>query len=160
MRVCTHGSSPLARGTATAYRPLSERTRFIPAGAGNSIEMHGSITPETVHPRWRGEQLRHALNEKQFFGSSPLARGTEFPMTVQMTVVRFIPAGAGNRVQVVAPRSSGSVHPRWRGEQMCGGQTNMGFHGSSPLARGTGRLRLKIFFITRFIPAGAGNRTV
>ena len=50
-----------------------------------------------------------------------------------------------------------TVYPRWRGEHAQVFRLLSGYHGLSPLARGT--LALAILFkpFTRFIPAGAGN---
>ena len=41
-----------------------ETVRFIPAGAGNSINWERLITATAVYPRWRGE-LPHALYSVQ-----------------------------------------------------------------------------------------------
>ncbi len=49
------GLSPLARGTRTKYPSLNPRRRFIPAGAGNTIETFHAIKQAAVYPRWRGE---------------------------------------------------------------------------------------------------------
>ena len=112
-------------------------------------------------------------------GSSPLARGTVQYFCVALLVLRFIPAGAGNRMPAWPDRNRLTVHPRWRGEQTgCQSQITER-RGSSPLARGTGcgcgghspsnavhprwrgeqayveDMRAVVF---RFIPAGAGNR--
>ena len=52
-----HGLSPLARGTRTKYPSLNPRRRFIPAGAGNTIETFHAIKQAAVYPRWRGEHV-------------------------------------------------------------------------------------------------------
>ncbi len=49
------GLSPLARGTHVANRLIIIYFRFIPAGAGNTIEIVFGIYSEAVYPRWRGE---------------------------------------------------------------------------------------------------------
>ena len=51
------GLSPLARGTRTKYPSLNPRRRFIPAGAGNTIETFHAIKQAAVYPRWRGEHV-------------------------------------------------------------------------------------------------------
>ena len=71
--------------------------------------------------------------------------------------MRFIPAGAGNRIATVVQLCENTVHPRWRGEQADGCRFSIDVSGSSPLARGTGRCRRRIRIGCRFIPAGAGN---
>ena len=97
------------------------------------------------------------LEQHDLHGSSPLARGTVLCVICGAWPVRFIPAGAGNR-QLLAKRDVGAaVHPRWRGEQLCVYPGHAAEHGSSPLARGTARLRQQRRVDQRFIPAGAGN---
>ena len=100
--------------------------------------MSNSKTSKTVHPRWRGEQLSKPIADVADVGSSPLARGTARTIFYSPYEVRFIPAGAGNRLSVLS-----SMHLAY---------------GSSPLARGTVRLVILTDAPERFIPAGAGNR--
>ena len=71
------GSSPLARGTDADAVVDVDFDRFIPAGAGNRLGGRCTLTPATVHPRWRGEQAPYTVAKKRHLG--------------------FIPAGAGNR---------------------------------------------------------------
>ena len=52
-----------------------------------------------------------------------------------------------------------SVHPRWRGEQKNCGHLAGRPPGSSPLARGTVVSGRRARDVSRFIPAGAGNRS-
>ena len=113
------GSSPHARGTP---RPTRRRRRARP-----------------VHPRMRGEHATSALLRRRRFGSSPHARGTRPRARRVEPVLRFIPACAGNtairrdwsdRVRRFIPacagntrrpwRSRSPVHPRMRGERICG----------------------------------------
>ena len=70
------GLSPLARGTRTKYPSLNPRRRFIPAGAGNTIETFHAIKQAAVYPRWRGEHGGGLLSMCSPSGLSPLARGT------------------------------------------------------------------------------------
>ena len=91
------------------------------------------------------------------FGSSPLARGTATIMQQNGFNLRFIPAGAGNRNSTQRKNVWVAVHPRWRGEQILSVLTRVTSTGSSPLARGTGRMPFHFPFPARFIPAGAGN---
>ena len=71
-----NGSSPLARGTGMTMPPARLLVRFIPAGAGNSKIFAIDRIDTSVHPRWRGEQLRGSSVRRRNLGSSPLARGT------------------------------------------------------------------------------------
>ncbi|SQK67819.1 Domain of uncharacterised function (DUF2825) [Escherichia coli] len=49
------GLSPLARGTPVHIRFLVARSRFIPAGAGNTDQIPVPQSTPSVYPRWRGE---------------------------------------------------------------------------------------------------------
>ena len=49
------GLSPLARGTPPETGATIPTTRFIPAGAGNSIQRSIWKLNSSVYPRWRGE---------------------------------------------------------------------------------------------------------
>ncbi|AUX01339.1 hypothetical protein FORC42_1065 [Escherichia coli] len=71
-----HGLSPLARGTPVHIRFLVARSRFIPAGAGNTIETFHAIKQAAVYPRWRGEHYPVTQFVARITGLSPLARGT------------------------------------------------------------------------------------
>ncbi len=151
------GLSPLARGTRTPAIALETLTRFIPAGAGNSTCVSCSCAPPTVYPRWRGE-LRNPLCVAQLRGGlSPLARGTRMSNESLLQTMRFIPAGAGNSMQISEQKITGAVYPRWRGELSIGATPASILTGLSPLARGTRRLREAVALASRFIPAGAGN---
>ncbi len=110
------GLSPLARGTRTKYPSLNPRRRFIPAGAGNTIETFHAIKQAAVYPRWRGEHLLIKWRARCVYGLSPLARGTPVHIRFLVARSRFIPAGAGNTDQIPVPQSTPSVYPRWRGE--------------------------------------------
>ena len=116
LRFVQVGLSPLARGTLLQCQQSFPDCRFIPAGAGNTIEIVFGIYSEAVYPRWRGEHLTINTRFKINFGLSPLARGTPPPVRLTPAQRRFIPAGAGN---TRASTSSGimiPVYPRWRGE--------------------------------------------
>ena len=151
------GSSPLARGTADHDLEELQKKRFIPAGAGNRAQTTDKPGGHAVHPRWRGEQVRFAPVAADHHGSSPLARGTVYVADMRAVVFRFIPAGAGNRVDDGPHAKTDTVHPRWRGEQRQRNGALAPSHGSSPLARGTGADPQVNGVPTRFIPAGAGN---
>ena len=154
------GSSPLARGTAAVAVGQIVEGRFIPAGAGNRSMRVLPLLAAPVHPRWRGEQNLAGANLRDANGSSPLARGTGMTMPPARLLVRFIPAGAGNRVMVLSCGLWLAVHPRWRGEQPTRASMPSTKIGSSPLARGTDGHILARSGPFRFIPAGAGNRRV
>ena len=113
-----------------------------------------------VHPRSRGEQHRTRSDFGRGRGSSPLTRGTGRARAAVTDYGRFIPAHAGNSPGRTLGSVRGAVHPRSRGEQACPQLDTPTAVGSSPLTRGTGRLRTLSRQICRFIPAHAGNRRI
>ena len=132
------GSSPQVRGTAGHRRRQGHHVRFIPAGAGNSSAPAHKPKMAPVHPRRCGEQAEYRRMVVVLHGSSPQVRGTGLLGELGAIKVRFIPAGAGNRVPN-RPR----VTP---------------VNGSSPQVRGTAGPPDPTPTNGRFIPAGAGNR--
>ena len=151
------GSSPLARGTECEPPTFIGAFRFIPAGAGNSVDVAVYVNGKAVHPRWRGEQSPSLAYAVSGAGSSPLARGTASMNEYVAMICRFIPAGAGNSRCYSSRSPIRSVHPRWRGEQAVVNRLEFGPRGSSPLARGTAAKWCADVESRRFIPAGAGN---
>ena len=131
------GLSPLARGTRIKHGLTRRAARFIPAGAGNTVDGEFFIAGAPVYPRWRGEhdRLRHLAVADQ--GLSPLARGTPRQKVNAAKNERFIPAGAGNTIKKLFCVSFRSVYPRWRGEHYRDRFWNLQRGGLSPLARGT-----------------------
>ena len=151
------GSSPLARGTHHAVGAGRYRRRFIPARAGNTSRCRCRPLSATVHPRSRGEHRNYVRQMKRPNGSSPLARGTRHTLVRPLQPVRFIPARAGNTRRGPSPARRAPVHPRSRGEHESGVRSIVASIGSSPLARGTLRLRARRPPLAWFIPARAGN---
>ncbi len=154
------GSSPRARGTGHVAETGRDRSRFIPACAGNRPCRTSTPIRLPVHPRVRGEQrldpfepvdhLRFipacagnrppvALNVASAVGSSPRARGTGRPIQ-----------GGPWRWTGSSPRARGTV----RVSSFCASCKG----GSSPRARGTDFSGLSSMRRSRFIPACAGNR--
>ncbi len=95
-----HGLSPLARGTLINLVYIGLRGRFIPAGAGNSVISDLFVNLLPVYPRWRGELEVAVLLNLPRVGLSPLARGTPNHKFSQKPGQRFIPAGAGNSLNI------------------------------------------------------------
>ena len=94
------GSSPRVRGTAGAVNCARRTRRFIPACAGNSAPAKASSVSATVHPRVCGEKLYSLVLTLYRPGSSPRVRGTGTSKRRTVRTVRFIPACAGNRLNV------------------------------------------------------------
>ena len=154
------GSSPRVRGTVhLAVAPVLE-PRFIPACAGNSARSSQSAPMASVHPRVCGEQGSTWWQRAWCLGSSPRVRGTVAPVQRIGSLIRFIPACAGNRWRSPTHRSRPAVHPRVCGEQALGAHQRISGYGSSPRVRGTVFDYARDGFSIRFIPACAGNRVL
>ena len=151
------GLSPLARGTPYLFRTWLHRSRFIPAGAGNTVIKQLSSNMKAVYPRWRGEHFKNTNNKSIINGLSPLARGTPDLIVQFCDFLRFIPAGAGNTAARSIHGKPTAVYPRWRGEHLGGSVEISNSSGLSPLARGTRAIASVQAIPERFIPAGAGN---
>ena len=151
------GLSPLARGTLAGLRRRAINFRFIPAGAGNTPACRPFASEMTVYPRWRGEHLLFSCLTTDRRGLSPLARGTQQIPADNHRQSRFIPAGAGNTDAINTGSMAPPVYPRWRGEHLLKRNPENDVIGLSPLARGTPRLQDFRIWLSRFIPAGAGN---
>ena len=148
---------PLARVTAAVHpRVCGEQqaasewagpVRFIPACAGNSRQTAAWHRLTAVHPRVCGEQERCLQRPARQGGSSPRVRGT---------VSRVSPDVRGIRRNSL--KASVTVHPRVCGEQTCDDSSCLASSGSSPRVRGTVQSQVGFCFLSRFIPACAGNR--
>ncbi len=73
---CQYGLSPLARGTLLLPLLPLLLSRFIPAGAGNTHQPEYFLREAAVYPRWRGEHYEITGFCPNYYGLSPLARGT------------------------------------------------------------------------------------
>ena len=131
------GSSPRVRGTEFLRDNILAARRFIPACAGNRSRPNWSRPPGAVHPRVCGEQRGIASLMMLTGGSSPRVRGTEQSPRHQQYRQRFIPACAGNSIEVVNFFGHCSVHPRVCGEQSLLVGMRRSPSGSSPRVRGT-----------------------
>ncbi len=157
VNISSGGLSPLARGTLRPGRTGHHYHRFIPAGAGNTKVVIEPLANLAVYPRWRGEHVDFPVPVLPIIGLSPLARGTLAVLNAVAISSRFIPAGAGNTLELVAERQEIAVYPRWRGEHANAISGVLFSPGLSPLARGTRRANRCCGQHARFIPAGAGN---
>ena len=151
------GSSPRARGTRRSPAAIHHVWRFIPACAGNTCRCARSRCCSAVHPRVRGEHPPAPMVACTANGSSPRARGTPDAFDGEVAIARFIPACAGNTLDLYHSRPRAAVHPRVRGEHACCSLLVESGYGSSPRARGTPPRRHDPDLCRRFIPACAGN---
>ena len=91
----------------------------------------------SVHPRARGEHPAVIVSNLSSTGSSPRSRGTQMPVFDDLTVLRFIPALAGNTSPTTSRTAPTTVHPRARGEHGVAPAAAGCGSGSSPRSRGT-----------------------
>ena len=89
------GSSPLTRGKHISARLDALDEGLIPAHAGKTTSLFGSLVLLTAHPRSRGENRRLLPAKLGGRGSSPLTRGKLLRVPVEGGVERLIPAHAG-----------------------------------------------------------------
>ena len=160
MRYYGDGSSPRARGTLRRHGQLGASGRFIPACAGNAASCRTSSAGRPVHPRVRGERPVNVNTAVNGGGSSPRARGTRWGRFFPLSLMRFIPACAGNATWRLSATPCRTVHPRVRGERRYRPARGLDTIGSSPRARGTQTRLDFLASIMRFIPACAGNAFV
>ena len=153
----SRGSSPLARGTRISALGIPDRTRLIPARAGNTLVLPLFLRSESAHPRSRGEHGKPMLARELDGGSSPLARGTLNLKSLKYVTERLIPARAGNTPTRHNATGRRSAHPRSRGEHSPLMTSKIVVVGSSPLARGTQEAPAPVKSCKRLIPARAGN---
>ncbi len=131
------GSSPRMRGTHPGSSSRDERSRFIPAHAGNTTGSGKTSTNKAVHPRACGEHAKAGCRLSVSTGSSPRMRGTLVCWHGSCLFSRFIPAHAGNTALGVGGWTSVPVHPRACGEHYEGVVPEQFHTGSSPRMRGT-----------------------
>ena len=131
------GSSPRSRGTHIGQVTAIEKTRLIPAFAGNTLRWVFRMTRRTAHPRVRGEHGACGGARSAATGSSPRSRGTHGGLQEGQQAVRLIPAFAGNTHWRPHRSRRGAAHPRVRGEHTSDAQGKRGNIGSSPRSRGT-----------------------
>ena len=151
------GSSPRVRGTHTGKIGLVQNVRFIPACAGNTVNLTIMAPNQPVHPRVCGEHAARSINQSIRCGSSPRVRGTLFRVFFISGVSRFIPACAGNTRKKKCLQCHVTVHPRVCGEHGCPLSMRCQRAGSSPRVRGTRPDPCRFSGFVRFIPACAGN---
>src|SRR5690606_31806835 len=117
---CPAGLSPRMRGTAKPQPRRTTRVRFIPADAGNGPPSAPNPAHPTVYPRGCGERnARHIAAIRQI-GLSPRMRGTGIAGYRHSTVIRFIPADAGNGGPRPVTVLTLAVYPRGCGERIAG----------------------------------------
>ena len=144
-RLSVRGSSPLARGTPQLRYTSQGTPGLIPARAGNTASVCRGWRVMGAHPRSRGEHHSAMIARCTCLGSSPLARGTPSLSRSGTRSCGLIPARAGNTLGSQLRASGQGAHPRSRGEHAVIALFVLALAGSSPLARGTRRVRLQSY---------------
>ena len=151
------GSSPRLRGTLQNLVISGNLYRFIPASAGNTLQIVLRHPSAPVHPRVCGEHSLPRSGFRAVTGSSPRLRGTLGLFWMKIWNRRFIPASAGNTSGCQYPSDGIPVHPRVCGEHSGSFSQLHDNSGSSPRLRGTLASSSAANVADRFIPASAGN---
>ena len=135
-RATGFGSSPLARGSR--HRPVRPhpQPRIIPARAGFTRRRRSPPADGRDHPRSRGVHDVVRVNP--------------------WTIIRIIPARAGFTPGRSLPPRPLRDHPRSRGVHQGVPTQLLAIIGSSPLARGSRKVRRHVRGCRRIIPARAG----
>ena len=151
------GSSPRMRGTLAYRRGVIEDIGIIPAHAGNTLLSHSVSFALRDHPRACGEHFINTTGEVDKTGSSPRMRGT-LPINCSgESVIRIIPAHAGNTDEAGVDEPVGGDHPRACGEHAVYAPRDPIREGSSPRMRGTRLSQGRRGPGLGIIPAHAGN---
>ena len=101
------GSSPHARGKASALKLDSCSIRIIPACAGKSAGLSSQNLHSQDHPRMCGEKQVSRFIHINDKGSSPHVRGKVFRSFPDRVSFRIIPACAGKRLAGAGTASVG-----------------------------------------------------
>ena len=109
------GSSPLARGLLYSITIISKDGGIIPARAGFTVWFTGFLFLGRDHPRSRGVYTNPSGAAGIAQGSSPLARGLLYSITIISKDGGIIPARAGFTAQGKPIRIPTPDHPRSRG---------------------------------------------
>ena len=130
------GSSPLARGLPQLALDRHVHGRIIPARAGFTKCTDSASSHVRDHPRSRGVYAHDLLPDREYDGSSPLARGLHRDFFVVQLVDGIIPARAGFTLLDTVYLGNMWDHPRSRGVYTRMPAAAARVSGSSPLARG------------------------
>src|SRR5208282_5426458 len=104
------------RGIPALEVPHLPPERFIPAHAGNTTATPGRQVFHAVHPRACGEYWQSPNVTSTITGSSPRMRGIQTGCFRTSRGRRFIPAHAGNTIDLDGNFAVQTVHPRACGE--------------------------------------------
>ena len=137
-RTCKRGegSSPRMRGALGVVRTSAVLPGIIPAYAGSTVTIIGSLERYRDHPRVCGEHCVYSSLLITTMGSSPRMRGALTSSTSNRRSQGIIPAHAGSTSVEKFQRQGGKDHPRVCGEHMRISEVGARLRGSSPRMRG------------------------
>ena len=145
------------RGKHGGSSPNHRTARNIPAHAGKTPVIRGSISTLTEHPRASGENLPTLNKRLEQAGTSPRMRGKLRHKVQLLKHSRNIPAHAGKTSGVFSEFLKPKEHPRACGENKEPGHTVFFEFGTSPRMRGKRAGPCVGDFLIRNIPAHAGK---
>ena len=151
------GSSPRMRGKRSRSVSGLFRCRIIPAHAGQTPAMPHRAGSSPDHPRACGANMVTLFAETTVIGSSPRMRGKPLPHPLAGSVVRIIPAHAGQTTPCAKATGVSADHPRACGPNNASSMVTLSICGSSPRMRGKLGLSRMSMSSVRIIPAHAGQ---
>ena len=151
------GSSPRVRGKLVLAALGDENHRLIPACAGKTSSLRGTMTATWAHPRVCGENTYNLPNYVGELGSSPRVRGKRVSPPGPLRGPRLIPACAGKTLSTRKRPRPIRAHPRVCGENPDNHLDSGPHGGSSPRVRGKRASGPRGGQGTRLIPACAGK---
>jgi len=129
----------------------------IPACAGEPSTSRTPPSAATVDPRMRGGAFTGLFLLGMREGRSPHARGSHAYLSERPVRRGSIPACAGEPRGAAAPQGQRQVDPRMRGGATVIGKRPPLLMGRSPHARGSPWCLISLRFMSRSIPACAGE---
>ena len=135
------GTSPRVRGKLRRGRLVRVTHRYIPARAGEATRRRRARPNARVHPRACGGSRLARESQRVPVGTSPRVRGKRPSCARAGTRGGYIPARAGEAVDVGVGRQTMRVHPRACGGSRAAAKSNPNQTGTSPRVRGKRRRR-------------------
>ena len=151
------GTSPRVRGKPSSTACKSRGNGYIPACAGEASVAAIQASAREVHPRVCGGSLERLHLGAERRGTSPRVRGKRPHVNAGRRTQRYIPACAGEAVQIRKEIFLVQVHPRVCGGSRLGGLVPRLFDGTSPRVRGKPGMKTRRATTLRYIPACAGE---
>ena len=134
--------------------------RIIPAHAGQTVVLSRAVSGSSDHPRACGANSGLTYPIPSVAGSSPRMRGKPPQIKAEFSMIRIIPAHAGQTPLPDPARQVRTDHPRACGANSVRLSKRRHATGSSPRMRGKRTMEFWTPFAGRIIPAHAGQTSV